>query len=692
MPLYSMSRDELLVLRKTLTELLDQGFIRASHSAAAAPVIFVKKPGGGLRFCVDYRGLNAITLKDRYPLPLINETLRQIAGCRYISKVDVISAFYRLRIKENDEWKTAFTTRLGCFEWLVTPFGLSGAPASFQRYINHILREDLDICCSAYLDDVIIYSNRSQEDHRRLVLKILRKLGLAGLQLDWEKSEFEAKEITYLGFVIEAGKGIKAHPDKIKAILQWEAPKTLRGIRGFLGFTNYYRQFVPNYSEIALPLTALTRKDNPYIWTDNCQKAFDTLRKKLIAAPLLIAWNPEAPTMVETDSSGYAIGGVLSQQENLIWQPVAYFSRKLTPAESNYPIHDKEMLAIVACLKEWRAELQGRPFEVRSDHKNLEYFRNRRQLGERQLRWAYDLSNFTFTINHKPGTEQILSDALSRRDQDLPQDHNDDRLASRNQILLEEGPEASLKIKAGWISNSDQGDTEEPLSESELFNPPKSPFSDQELSDLWKISLENNSRYWKIRQAIRNEDRSFPIAWGLPISISECSIDIDNRLRWRDRIWIPAYEPLRTKVIQQIHDSPLAGHPGREATRDLVAREYTWLGLSQDIRRFIRNCQTCGKAKVWREQKKGLLKPLPIPNRPWEEISMDFITDLPENTEGFTTILVVTDRLSKSLVFIPMKTTTSQEVARIMLERVFSFHGLPKAIVSDRGPQFTSLF
>ena len=378
MPLYGMSREELLVLRKTLYDLLDQGFIRASSSSAAAPVIFAKKPGGGLRFCVDYRGLNQVSLHDSYPIPLISETLRQIASSRWISKVDVISAFHRLRVRPGDEEKTAFRTRLGSFEWLVTPFGLSGAPASFQRYINHNLREFLDIFCSAYLDDVIIYSNGSRSDHRQKVRAVIEKLAAAGLQLDWEKSSFEADEVKYLGFIIEAGKGIKTDPEKIRAIREWEPPKTVRGVRGFLGFANYYRQFIQNFSDLAIPLTALTKKNQPFRWTDNCQKAFDALRKALINSQTLASWDPERPTIVEADSSGYAVGGVLAQQgTDLLFRPVAYYSRKLSPAESNYPIHDKEMLSIISCLREWRPELKGLDFTVYSDHKNLVYFQSR---------------------------------------------------------------------------------------------------------------------------------------------------------------------------------------------------------------------------------------------------------------------------------------------------------------------------
>ena len=263
MPLYQMSNDQLLVLHKTLTELLDNGFIRVSNSPAAAPVIFVKKPGGGLRFCVDYRWLNERSWKDSYPIPRIDETLRTIAAAKYISKVNVISTFHRIRIKDGDQWKTAFNTRFGLYEWLVTPFALTGAPTTFQRYINWVLRDELDICCSLYIDDMVIYNN-TQKEHRSVVLRIIRKLADAGLQFDFDKSEFEGGIIKYLGYLIETGRGLRADPEKLEAIRKWEPPTKVRGVRGFFGFCNYYRQFIDKYSRIAEPLTRLTQKDQPF--------------------------------------------------------------------------------------------------------------------------------------------------------------------------------------------------------------------------------------------------------------------------------------------------------------------------------------------------------------------------------------------------------------------------------------------
>lgn len=298
-PLYEMSKEELLVLRATLADLLDKGWIRASSSPCSSPVLFAKKPGGGLRFCVDYRGLNAITSKDRYPLPLIRETLRTLAKARYFTKLDVRAAFHRLRVKEGDEWKTAFRTRQGLYEWLVCPFGLQGAPANFQRYINMTLGKLLDEFCSAYMDDVIIYTDGDLDDHYDKVRQVIRRMNAAGLKIDLDKCAFGVSEVKYLGFIIEAGVGIKVDPEKVEAITAWEEPENVSAVRSFLGFANFYREFIPLFSSIVGPLNTLTRRGAAWRWDPIHQEAFDRMKELLVCAPVLAMFDPSLPTILE---------------------------------------------------------------------------------------------------------------------------------------------------------------------------------------------------------------------------------------------------------------------------------------------------------------------------------------------------------------------------------------------------------
>lgn len=679
-PLYSMSRDELLVLRKTLTEYLDKGFIRVSNSPAAAPVLFVRKPGGGLRFCVDYRALNRITRKDRYPLPLIYDTLRNIRDAKWFTKLDIIAAFHKIRIARGEEWKTAFRTRYGLFEWLVTPFGMANAPSTFQKFINWALREYLDEFCSAYIDDILIYTNGSLSKHQEHVRKVLAKLQEAGLQVDIGKCEFEQKSTKYLGFIIQAEEGIKMDPEKVKAIQEWETPTTIKGIQGFIGFANFYRKFIEGFSRIVKPITDLVRKGEKFKWTSMAEDSFQRLKQMFISAPILAQFDPDLPTILETDASGWCLGGTLFQvgRDGFI-RPCAYFSRKMNKAECNYEIHDKEMLAIVRCLEEWDTDLRSvKNFEIRTDHKNLEYFMTSKRLTERQMRWSIILSRYSFTLNYIKGEVNQMADALSRRDQDLPKTDTDPRIAARTIQLLPDSSISQTKcLQAAPVSIQRQ---QEDKIEQEVGE-------EDPLNALWEPAREADVSYNKIIEAVKNDHRKFPVDLGLKVSIAECSMEGDKTVKFRNRIWVPDSEELRTKLIQHNHDSVATGHPGRNNLEAMMCRKYFWPLMLSHIRRFVRNCDLCGANKAWKEKKVGFLKPLPVPERVWREISIDFIVDLPPSN-GRINIMVITDRLSKGVIFKALADINTETVARAFIRNFYRYHGFPDAIVSDRGKQF----
>jgi hypothetical protein len=708
-PLYNMSRGELLVLRKELISLLDKGFIRASSSPAASPVLFAKKPGGGLRLCIDYRALNALTKKDRYPLPLIQETLNNVAKARWFTKLDVIAAFHKIRIREGDEWLTAFRTRFGLFEWLVTPFGMANSPSTFQRYINWTLREFLDDFCTAYLDDVLVYTDGSLKQHRKQVDQVLARLHEAGLHVDIKKCEFEVKSTKYLGFIIEAGKGLRMDPEKVRAIQEWEAPKTVKGVRSFLGFANFYRRFIRNFAQIAAPLTRLTGNVS-FRWTLEEQAAFDQLKGIFVSEPVLAQFRTDRDTVMETDSSGYAIGGVLSQyDEQGVLRPCAYFSKKNTPAECNYEIHDKELLAIIRGLEEWDAELRSvKSFKVITDHKNLEYFMRPKKLNERQVRWSEMLSRYNMEIMYRPGKANVRADALSRREQDLPIGAEDIRLKERIVQVLKPtmkyyeeqfGPDddpAIVLVGRSHAAPARQATREEsaegPSATPNEYTaePQQSAVRDRhEIESQWEMATEEDSQYQVARKAVREENRRFPTELRLKCSISECRVNGKGLLEYRHRLWVPRGEALRTRLIELTHTSLVTGHPGREITYQMMARDYFWPGMANDVRQYVRNCDVCGRTKPWRDGLQGLLKPLPIPDRIWKEISIDFVEGLPES-EGKTKLMVVTDRLSKDVVFVPLASTEVDTVVRAFIEYVVAYHWLPDAIVSDRGGQFVS--
>ena len=301
------------------------------------------------------------------------------------------------------------------------PFGLSNAPATFQHYINNLLYDLLDKTCTAYLDDVLVYSE-SKGEHRAHVREVVKRLMDAGLQIDINKCEFETTRCKYLGLIVTPN-GIDMDKAKVKAITAWQPPKAVRDLQKFLGFSNFYRRFIRDFSKIARPLNDLLRKGIPWHWGQEQQAAFTTLKLAFTQAPTLAHFDYNKKSVLETDASDWAAGGILSQyDDDGLLRPVAYFSSKHSSAECNYEIYDKELLAIIKCLEEWRPELQGtrEPFEIVTDHKNLEYFITTKALSQRQVRWSEFLSSFNFRIVYRPGTKAVRPDALSRKWEDRP--------------------------------------------------------------------------------------------------------------------------------------------------------------------------------------------------------------------------------------------------------------------------------
>jgi transposase InsO family protein len=693
-PLYSLSRPELEALKAFLEENLDKHFIRQSSSPSGAPVLFVKKGDGSLRLVVDYRGLNEGTIKNRYPLPLIRETLMRLSKAQWFTKLDVRGAYNLIRMGEGEEWKTAFRTRYGLFESLVMPFGLTNAPADFQRFINDVLAPFLDRFTTAYLDDILIYSN-SLEEHREHVRQVLEKLSAAGLHLKPEKCEFYRREVKYLGLIVGID-GIKMDPDKVAAVSEWAVPRKVKDVRSFLGFANFYRRFVRGYSELVRPLTRLTRKEIKFRWGPEEQAAFTALKIAFTTAPVLRRFDHDRDVIVETDASDYVSAGVLSQYDNDgILHPVAFFSKKHSPAECNYEIYDKELMAIVRAFEEWRPELQSveNPIQVLSDHKNLEYFTTTKLLNRRQARWSQFLSQFDFRIVYRPGKSGGKPDALTRRSGDLPKEgDNDDARTTENLSIVIKPHQLVSTLNAMHLLANDNA-SPPPDQPIDTASPPPDPPIDNgllaaELDRLFNEAYEAdplpNDVLRMLRDGVRQSRR---------ITLAECREQAE-RLWYRDRLYVPDHEPLRLHLLQNHHEVPVAGHPGRSKTLELLQRQYYWPTMRKDTEQFVRNCHVCQRSRSGRHAPFGILRPLPIPDRPWQDISMDFVTGLPESgKEKYDTIWVVVDRLTKDRHFVPCHTTVDAEaLADLYIQHIFRLHGLPRTIVSDRGPQFAADF
>lgn len=430
--LYQMSSEELRALKEFIDENLAKGYIRQSKAPCGAPVFFVKKKDGTLRLVVDYRALNRVTRKDAYPIPLTAELLDRLKAAKRFTTLDMRWGYYNVRIRDGDEWKTSFRTRYGQFEFLVMQFGLCNAPAAFQRMVNDLFHDLVDVNVVIYLDDIIIFSENPDE-HENHVREVLRRLRSADLYLKPEKCAFDTTSVDYLGLKISPG-CIAMDPVKVTGVTKWPTPQNVRHVNQFLGFCNFYRRFIADYADITHPLERLKHKDVRWCWGSEEQEAFDRLKSAFVSAPVLMMPDMEAPFIVETDASDFAMGAVLSQRdESGELRPVAFYSKAMLPAERNYDIYDKELLAIVRALEEWRPYLEGSPHQVRiiSDHKNLEYFMTSRDLTRRQARWSLFLNRFWFLIEHRPGRLSGGPDGMSRRP-----DHESEEPENSARILL----------------------------------------------------------------------------------------------------------------------------------------------------------------------------------------------------------------------------------------------------------------
>jgi len=406
---YRMAMAELAELKKQIEELLEKQFIRPSASPWGAPVLLVKKKDGSSRLCVDYRQLNKLTIKNKYPLPRIDDLLDQLKGAWVFSKIDLRSGYHQILVRPEDLQKTAFRSRYDHYEYVVMPFGVTNAPAVFMDYMNRIFQPWLDKFVVIFIDDILIYSRTREEhaDHLRVVLNVLREHQLYG---KLSKCVFWLEEVQFLGHVISA-EGIAVDPAKIETMLNWERPKTVTEVRSFLGLAGYYRRFVEGFSKKVNPLTQLTRKDQPFSWTEQCEEFFEEMKKCLTSAPVLVIPDTEKMFEVYCDASYQGLGCVEMQEKRV----VAYASRQLKVHEKNYPTHDLELAAIVFALKSWRHYLYGSQFQVFSDHKSLKYLFDQKELNMRQRMWMEYLKDYDFELLYHPGKANVVADAVWAR-------------------------------------------------------------------------------------------------------------------------------------------------------------------------------------------------------------------------------------------------------------------------------------
>ncbi|CAD0052049.1 unnamed protein product [Aureobasidium pullulans] len=569
---------------------------------AGYPILFAPKKDGSLRLCVDYRKINDITIKNRYPLPNIEELQDRLSKAKWFSKIDLKGAYNLIRMKEGEEWKTAFRTRYGHYEYLVMPFGLTNAPATCQMMINDTLREYLDRTVVAYLDDILIYTNGNLEQHVKDVQQVLTKLQERRLKANPKKCEFHVKETEFLGFIIGVD-GIRIDPAKITSIKEWPTPKNLKEVQSFLGLANYNRKFISGYSQTALPLACI---DGPTL------RMFDS--GKLVH--------------IETDASDRAIGACLMQDHEGKRHPVAYYSRKMTPAEQNYDIHDKELLAIVAALQHWRVYAEGAPsLTILTDHKNLLTFTTTKVLNRRQVRWSELLGQYKFKIQYTPGKDNGRADALSRRI-----DYMEGKEAIVHSILQtnKDGTLSARTHEFNAVLRIMKDDEEEfPISHDKYQVPEK--HQEQCIRDHHDDPIHGHPGITKTIEIIRRNFAFPQMKAKVTAYVQKCRSCQMNK----------SSRHAKYGEIQFV-DPPL--QPWDEVTMDFITG--------------LRSLNSAGRSKLCQQ---------------------------------YDSILVMVDRLTKYTHFIPcMKSITAEELAHLVLDRLIRYHGIPKSFITDRDKLFTS--
>ena len=598
---FRLSVDQKAALEKELQGFIQWGWIGPSKSEWATVALVVPKKDGEMRVCIDYRDLNAISEADAYPLPKIDELFSKLAKARKFTKMDLKSGFHQIPMDEKSKHLTAFRVGQpigGCslFEWNMMPMGLSTAPATFQRWMEESTRGLEDIIL-VYLDDVLVFSETA-ERHREDVCRVLQRFQELKMRAKLSKCEFEKDEIQFLGHVITQGQ-VRVDESKLTKLDQWKFPLThIRQVRQLMGFLSYYRAFIPGFATTTAPLTALLKggKGKKLEWTAQATDAAEAAKRALWDACHRYAWTPDRPSRVTTDASAVGLGATFEQKvEGVGWAPVAFWSRKMSQAETRYSVTDQEWLAVIeAVTRQWRHWLKGQRFVLRTDHGPLRQILAKKgeEFSNRQLRWFERLADFTFDVEHLPGVDNKAADALSRVE-----------IVS----ALEIGREAEQQQIRGWaeVTSAAAKDAE--------YQQERARLSDAGAASRWVAGEEGV---------------------------------IQDRV---GRVKVPADQALRMKLVLEAHESPFGGHFGVSRTRSLVERNWQWSTVAADVERIVRSCDVCQRAQGKSKRDEAPLEPLVV-SAPWEVVTIDFVSgfvpSVPGRHEG---CVVVVDRFSRMM-------------------------------------------
>ena len=649
---YRRPAKETAIINEQVKKMLANRIIRPSSSPWSSPVVIVKKKDGNPRFCVDYRRLNSITERDVYPLPRIDDIIDKLAGSQYFTTLDLKAGYWQIPIDEEDKKKTAFVTTDGLYEFNVLPFGLSNAPASFQRIINSVLgalRWDISL---VYLDDIILYSKSFVQHIQHLEL-VPDALQLANVKLNPTKCTLARKQLDYLGFRITQD-GIKPTTTNVKKTIDFPTPMSAKAAYSFVQMAQFYRRFIKDFASIAAPLNVFKAKNATFIWTQECQKSFDTLKQKLSQYPLLAFYDGKSKLKlkINTDASNTGIGGVLHQMSlNGHPQPIQYLSRSLSKREQKYSVIEKECLAMVWCITKLRPYLYGREFTLITDHHPLCWLNKQSSKNGRLDRWSLQLQEYSFDIKHTSGSSNCVANCLSRYPIQQPDD------IVEEQLELMHGPSHIVNTVGTTSFDST-------LIRNEQYN-----------DIIIKRIYENLSN--------GKQHSSYVLEDGLV-----CKIVYRTGRHILKLPYIPA--SMINQLLQAYHDSPTSGHLGINKTWNKIRDRYFWPEMFKRIKEYVLSCTKCKQFKIDRTKSKGKLQPIEPPTGILDLMGLDFVGPVPQSTNGNKYILMCTDYLSRYAITQATTNCTSETAARFIVDKLILQFGVPRQLVTDRGTHFMS--
>ncbi len=657
--LYQMFDHKLQKVKKYLIKHLNKEFIFFSFASYVSFILFAEKKDESLRFCVNYRKLNALIKRNRYSLPLIDETLARIQESKYLTQLNIIVAFNKLRMHSDSEDLTIFITFFDSYKYHVMLFKLINESTFYQHYMNDVLFEYLHQFCQIYLDDIIIYS-KTLKKHKRHVRLILNRLREADLQIDIDKCEFHVQKIIFLELLMSIEK-LKMNSRKIQAVVDWSTLNNLIQMQFFIDFCNFYWRFIKNFSKIVRSMIRLTQKKIIFEWNEVCQTAFDHMKRRMTETSILRHFDQTHDFILEINSFDYVNDEVLFQYDDEdVLHSIAFYSKNMSSAECNYEIYDKKLLIIIRAFEHWWLELKLIDISIKMfiDHQALISLMKDKELSRRQMRWVQKLADFNFKIMYRSDKQNIKIDALTRRADFVPRDLDDERIWYQRTTILTSN---QMKI-ADLEKNNDQ--------------------------PIYKQVLETNEideNCTLLREAIARDE-----AQCKDIKLKNCRIQ--NEILYKDsQLWVSFNESLQMNLIREVHDQFSIDHLDILRTMKIIKRNYYWSSMRKTIDRYIRNCYVCQRSKTSRDKSNDLLQSLSISEQRWQNIVMNFIIDLSDSYD-YNAILTVICRLSKERHYISCITDdegiTVEKTAEMLLQWIYWTHDLPSFIVFDWDSQF----